>query len=99
IGRFLEHSRISYFHNGGDYQLYCSSADWMDRNFFRRVEVCFPIEEKRMKKKLLKEGLMNYLWDNTQSWLLQSDGSYKQQVSGSSNPRCAQASLLEQYTD
>lgn len=98
IGRFLEHSRIYYFHNGGDYQLYCSSADWMDRNFFRRVEVCFPIEEKRMKKKLLKEGLMNYLWDNTQSWLLQSDGSYKHQIPGSSKARCAQALLLEQYT-
>ncbi len=98
IGRFLEHSRICYFHNEGDYQLYCSSADWMDRNFFRRVETCFPIEEKRMKKKLLKEGLMNYLWDNTQSWLLQSDGSYKLLTSGSSKPRCAQALLLEQYT-
>ena len=98
VGRFLEHSRIYYFHNGGDYQLYCSSADWMDRNFFRRVETCFPIEEKRMKKKLLKEGLMNYLWDNTQSWLLQSDGSYKQQIAGSSKARSAQALLLEQYT-
>ena len=99
VGRFLEHSRIAYFHNEGDYQLFCSSADWMDRNFFRRIEVCFPIEEKRMKKKLMKEGLMNYLWDNTQSWLLQSDGSYKQQISGSSKPRCAQVQLLEQYTD
>jgi polyphosphate kinase len=99
VGRFLEHSRVYYFHNRGDYELYCASADWMDRNFFRRVETCFPIEEKRMKKKLLKEGLMNYLWDNTQSWLLQSDGSYKQQVPGSSKARCAQALLLEQYTD
>lgn len=99
VGRFLEHSRIFYFHNGGDYLLYCSSADWMDRNFFRRVETCFPIEEKRMKKKLLKEGLMNYLWDNTESWLLQGDGSYKQQLPGSSKARCAQAALLEQYSD
>jgi polyphosphate kinase len=98
VGRFLEHTRIYYFHNGGDYQLYCSSADWMDRNFFRRIETCFPIEEKRMKKKLLKEGLMNYLWDNTQSWLLQSDGSYKQQLAGSSKARCAQELLLEHYT-
>ncbi len=98
IGRFLEHSRVYYFHNSGDYLLYCSSADWMDRNFFRRVETCFPIEEKRMKEKMLKEGLMNYLWDNTQSWLLQSDGSYKQQTPGSSKARCAQVSLLEDYT-
>ncbi|MGV3590639.1 MAG: polyphosphate kinase 1 [Gammaproteobacteria bacterium] len=98
VGRFLEHSRIYYFHNAGDYQLYCSSADWMDRNFFRRIETCFPIEEKRMKKKLLKEGLMNYLWDNTQGWLLQSDGTYKQQLAGSSKARCAQELLLEHYT-
>jgi polyphosphate kinase len=98
VGRFLEHTRIYYFHNGGDYQLYCSSADWMDRNFFRRIETCFPIEDKRMKKKLLKEGLMNYLWDNTQGWLLQSDGSYKQQLAGSSKARCAQELLLEHYT-
>ncbi len=99
VGRFLEHSRVYYFHNGGDYELYCSSADWMDRNFFRRVEICFPIEEKRMKKKLLKEGLMNYLWDNTQSWLLQSDGSYKQPMPGSSKSREAQTLLLEHYND
>jgi len=98
VGRFLEHSRIFYFHNGGDYQLYCSSADWMDRNFFRRVETCFPIEEKRMKKKLLKEGLLNYLSDNTQSWVLQSDGVYKQQLPGNSKARSAQALLLEHYT-
>ncbi len=98
VGRFLEHSRVYYFHNSGDYLLYCSSADWMDRNFFRRIETCFPIEEKRMKEKVLKEGLMNYLWDNTQSWLLQSDGSYKQQIPGSSKARCAQVSLLDDYT-
>jgi polyphosphate kinase len=98
IGRFLEHSRIYYFHNDGNYELYCSSADWMDRNFFRRIEVCFPIEEKRMKKKILKEGLLNYLSDNTQSWILHSDGSYKQSTPGSSKPRSAQTMLLEQYT-
>ena len=57
------------------------------------------LTKMRMKKKLLKEGLMNYLWDNTQSWLLQSDGSYKQQLPGSSKARCAQALLLEQYGD
>ena len=52
IGRFLEHSRIFYFYNGGDIKLFGSSADWMDRNFFRRIETCFPIEEKRMMKKI-----------------------------------------------
>jgi len=98
IGRFLEHSRIYYFHNNGDYELYCASADWMDRNFFRRVETCFPIEDGRIKKKVLKDGLLNYLADNTQSWILQQDGSYKRSTPGNSKPRSAQAMLLEHYT-
>jgi polyphosphate kinase len=99
IGRFLEHSRIFYFHNDGNYELFCASADWMERNFFRRIETCFPIEDKRMKKKVLKEGLLNYLSDNTQSWILQSDGTYRQNTPGNSKPRSAQQMLLEQYTD
>ena len=97
IGRFLEHSRIFYFHNEGDYEIFLSSGDWMDRNFFRRVETCFPVEEKRMKKKILKEGLQIYLSDNTQAWILQSDGSYKQSTPGNANPRSAQQTLLESY--
>ncbi|MDT8397809.1 MAG: polyphosphate kinase 1 [Pseudomonadales bacterium] len=99
IGRFLEHERIYYFHNEGDYLIYCSSADWMERNFFRRIETCFPIEDKRMKKKVLKEGLQYYLSDNTQSWLLQSDGSYKASTPGNAKPRCAQTNLLENLLD
>ena len=98
IGRFLEHTRLYYFHNDADYQIYCSSADWMERNFFRRVETCFPIEDKRMKKKVLKEGLLNYLSDNSQSWILQSDGTYKATTAGANKPRSAQTMLLEQYT-
>ena len=97
VGRFLEHTRIFYFHNDGEYDIFLSSGDWMDRNFFRRVETCFPIEEKRMKKKLLKEGLQLYLSDNAQSWVLQSDGSYKKNTP-SANSRCAQNTLLEIYT-
>jgi polyphosphate kinase len=99
IGRFLEHERIYYFHNEGDYQVYCSSADWMDRNFFRRIETCFPVEEKRLKKKILKDGLQIYLADNTQAWILQNDGTYRQCVPGSAKPRCAQAQLLEEMAD
>ncbi|HWK53665.1 MAG TPA: polyphosphate kinase 1 [Hyphomicrobiales bacterium] len=97
VGRFLEHTRLYYFHNEGDYQLFCSSADWMDRNFFRRIEVCFPIEDKRKKKKVLKEGLLNYLADNTQSWVLQSDGTYRRSAPGQNKPRNAQQLLLEHY--
>ena len=98
VGRFLEHSRIFYFHNDGEFDIFLSSGDWMDRNFFRRVETCFPVEEKRMQKKLLKEGLQLYLSDNSQAWILQTDGSYKQVTPGNANPRSAQNTLLETYT-
>jgi len=97
IGRFLEHTRIYYFHNDGDILLYCSSADWMPRNLFHRVEVCFPIEEKRPRDQIIKYGLMNYLSDNTQAWLLQADGTYKQTRPGNSKPKSAQQLLLQQY--
>ena len=99
IGRFLEHSRIFYFYNGGDIQLFGSSADWMDRNFFRRIETCFPIEEKRMIKKIVKECLHNYLTDNTQSWILQADGSYKKNILAGNKAKSAQQSLLKTYTE
>ncbi len=95
IGRFLEHTRIFYFQNDGEEEVYCSSADWMNRNFFRRIETCFPIEGKRLSARVIKEGLMSYLSDNTQAWLLQSDGSYKQSVPGNQKPRSAQQALLE----
>jgi polyphosphate kinase len=99
VGRFLEHSRVFYFHNGGDYKLYAASADWMDRNFFRRIETCFPIEEKRLKKKVYKECLQYYLADNVQAWILQSDGSYKKAPRGNTKARAAQQILLKAYTE
>lgn len=99
IGRFLEHSRVFYFYNDGDFLLFGSSADWMDRNFFRRIETCFPIEEKRMIKKIVKECLQNYLTDNTQSWILQANGTYKKSVLAGSKAKSAQQSLLKTYTD
>ena len=98
IGRFLEHSRLYYFHNDGEFDLYASSADWLERNLFRRVETAFPIEDRRMKKKVMQEGLLDYLADNTQAWVLQSDGSYKRCTPGNSKPKAAQTLLLEQYT-
>jgi polyphosphate kinase len=96
IGRFLEHSRIFYFLNGGDEQVFLSSADWMSRNFFHRIETCFPIEDKRLKHRVIEEGLMIYLADNTQAWILQSDGTYKRATPGNHKPRSAQSSLLEE---
>lgn len=99
IGRFLEHSRLYYFHNDGEFDLYASSADWMERNLFRRVETAFPIEDRRMKQKVLQEGLLDYLADNTSSWVLQSDGSYKRNTPGNSKVKTVQTALLEQYTE
>lgn len=95
IGRFLEHTRVFYFFNGGEESVYLSSADWMDRNFFRRVEICFPVEEKRLKERVIKQGLLPYLQDNTQAWSLHSDGTYKPARSASQKPRAAQQTLLE----
>ena len=95
IGRFLEHSRIYYFLNGGEEKLYLSSADWMERNLDMRVETCFPVEGKKLVLRVKKE-LESYLSDNTQAWVLQSDGSYvRQSPSGNQNARNAQATLLE----
>ncbi|OTG79955.1 polyphosphate kinase 1 [Acinetobacter sp. ANC 5054] len=76
VGRFLEHTRVYYFSNNGDSRIYCSSADWMDRNLFNRVEACFPIEDPALKKRIYQLGLVNYLKDNQQAWLLQSDGRW-----------------------
>jgi len=75
VGRFLEHTRAFYFLNGGDEQVYASSADWMERNMFRRVEVCFPLENPILRQRVIKD-LGWYLKDNTHAWLLASDGSY-----------------------
>ncbi len=97
IGRFLEHTRVFYFHNDADPHLYCASADWMQRNLFHRVEACFPIEEKRPRDQVIKLGLLNYLSDNSQAWLLQADGSYKRARPGKAKPRAAQQLLLDHY--
>ncbi len=75
VGRFLEHHRVFYFENGGNPELFCSSADWMLRNMFHRVETCFPIRHKKIRERIL-EDLDLYLRDNTHAWLLQPDGSY-----------------------
>lgn len=76
IGRFLEHSRVFYFYAAGAETVYLSSADWMDRNFFRRVEVGFPILDKALKKRVITEAFTYALRDNQLSWRAQSNGSY-----------------------
>ncbi|MDO8437537.1 MAG: polyphosphate kinase 1 [Nitrosomonadaceae bacterium] len=94
IGRFLEHSRIFYFRNDGAHDIYLSSADWMDRNFFRRIEICFPVLDARLKKRVLTEGLNPYLKDNSQSWEMDADGHYHLRAARSSKKLCAQEALL-----
>jgi polyphosphate kinase len=99
VGRFLEHSRVYYFYANGDEKVFCSSADWMDRNFFQRVEISFPIANKEIKRRLITD-LDIYLSDNTHAWELQSDGSYmrlKPQMD--SEPTSAQSRLLNMLTE
>ncbi len=97
IGRFLEHTRVFYFNNQGEDELYLSSADWMDRNFFRRVEIAFPVDDKKLRKQIVREGLNGYLQDNTEAWILQRDGVYKRRNRAKNQkPRSAQNALLGQ---
>ena len=77
VGRFLEHSRIYYFENGGAEDVYLASADWMARNFFRRIELCFPVLDATLKKRVIREGLLPYLEDNVQAWVMNADGNYE----------------------
>ena len=77
VGRFLEHSRVFYFHSNGAEDVYLSSADWMYRNFFRRVEVCFPVIDPALKKRVITEGLKAYLDDECQAWDMDQDGNYR----------------------
>jgi len=97
VGQFLEHTRIYYFYNNGDKMVFCASADWMDRNFFQRVETCFPIEDASLKEHIIKEGLLSYLTDNVNAWQLLSDGTYKKIKSSSQKPKDAQKYLLEKF--
>ncbi len=96
IGRFLEHSRVFYFQNDGDEQIFIGSADWMPRNLDRRVEAVVPIEDPILVTEL-KDLLQILLADNRQAWEMQSDGSYVQRHPASKEPeRSAQVELMQQ---
>ena len=96
VGRFLEHTRALYFHNNGHPEVFCTSADWMNRNLHRRVEVCFPIESAKLRQRVV-EDLELYLKDNTNAWELLQDGTYKK-VEPDGGPRlAAQLQLVEKY--
>jgi polyphosphate kinase len=95
VGRFLEHHRVYWFANDGDPDLFCSSADWLERNLLRRIEAAFPILDPKLAARVHEEALANYLADNTNAWELQADGRYVKIVAGSGElPHSAQASLL-----
>jgi polyphosphate kinase len=99
VGRFLEHSRVYYFYANGAEKLFLASADWMDRNMFRRVETCFPISTRAMKKRVIGD-LDLYLHDNTDAWELQADGEWiRQQPRADEVPLSAQQALLERLAD
>ncbi|HTV86686.1 MAG TPA: polyphosphate kinase 1 [Dyella sp.] len=95
VGRFLEHSRVYWFANDGEPEIYCASADWMERNLMRRIEVGFPILDPTLAARVYDETLANYLADNTQAWLLDSNGHYTRATPGDETPHSAQQTLLE----
>lgn len=97
VGRFLEHHRVYYFRAGGEDVLYLSSADWMDRNLFRRVEVAFPVLDRALKARVIKESLQVHLRDNASAWIMQPDGNYVRKQTRSKHPCVSQTELLEMF--
>lgn len=95
VGRFLEHTRVYYFYNGGKEQVYLSSADWMTRNLFKRIEIAFPIEDETLKQRVIEESFTNYLKDNVDTWVLSSLGKYEPIVRPKVKRYCAQEVLLK----
>ena len=94
VGRLLEHHRVFYFHADGKENVYLSSADWMERNLFRRIELAFPVLDKKLKRRVIAEGLQIYLADNQQSWEMDADGHYHLRRARN-KLRCAQSELIE----
>ena len=96
IGRVLEHHRIFYFYAQGREDVYLSSADWMERNVFKRIELAFPILDRKIKKRVIHEGLRVYLSDNQQTWEMNGEGGYTRRKPSSRQvkPRSAQMGLM-----
>ena len=96
VGRFLEHSRVFFFLNGGKKDVWLSSADWMDRNLFRRVEVAFPVRDRKLKERVIEEAIEVHLRDNVNAWLMDADGGYaKRKLRKDTKRHQSQAELLE----
>ncbi|HET6397386.1 MAG TPA: polyphosphate kinase 1 [Pseudoxanthomonas sp.] len=96
VGRFLEHSRVYWFGNDGRPELFCASADWLERNLLRRVETCFPILDPALAERVEREALRNYLEDNLNAWELGADGRYRKCApAADAAPHSAQQALLD----
>ena len=96
VGRFLEHSRVYYFENAGAREVYCGSADWMDRNLFRRIEIAFPIEAPELLARVA-DDLKLYLEDDMQAWVLDTEGFYSR--ADGEKKLSAQARLMSLYDE
>ncbi|HJV93899.1 MAG TPA: polyphosphate kinase 1 [Azonexus sp.] len=94
IGRFLEHHRVFYFYAGGAEKVYLSSADWMERNFFKRIELAFPILDPKLKKRVITEGLKCYLADNQQCWDMSTQGAFHRRRAARAKQHNAQGELM-----
>ncbi len=99
VGRFLEHTRLFYFWARGEGRTFAASADWMERNFHRRFEIAFPINDADLRARAVREVLENYFTDNTNAWVLGPDGTYTRAKKGSAKPKNAQEALLVQLAE
>ena len=99
VGRLLEHSRVFYFGNNGDSDVFISSADWMGRNFFRRIETCVPVLDPQLKQRVIRETLTLAMQDSAQAWDMQSDGTYiRDQAVGNEHETNLQTILMHEYS-
>lgn len=99
IGRFLEHSRVFYFRSGEKEDLYLSSADWMNRNMMRRIEIAWPVRDAKLRQRVVDECLVAYLYDTADAWLLDSHGCYQRpHLAKNSSGLSAQSELMKRYT-
>ena len=99
VGRFLEHSRIFHFENAGAGDVFLASADWMDRNFFRRVETCFPVLDPVLRRRVVEDGLEPYLRDSANAWIMHPDGTYARAEPGGATGVSAQDTILRRVAE
>ena len=97
IGRFLEHSRVFYFEKGETQEMYLASADWMSRNMTRRIELAWPVVDPVLRRRVIDECLLAYLFDTRNAWTLEPDGLYHRVEKKGQKVQSAQALLMSQY--